>query len=83
MRAFNHYGAIGNKDVTTGFFWCNQAYSVDRICSLDSKRVKVSENLGATGVAPVAPVVTSLWPLMHHQSPSAATIQLHCMLFRI
>ena len=34
---------------------------VDRICPLNTlNRVKVSENLGATAVAPVAPVVTSL-----------------------
>ena len=33
---------------------------VGRICPLGRDRVKVSENLGATAVAPVAPVVTSL-----------------------
>ena len=33
---------------------------VGRICPLGWDRVKVPENLGATGVAPVAPVVTSL-----------------------
>ena len=33
---------------------------VGRICLPGGDRVKVSENLGATAVAPVAPVVTSL-----------------------
>ena len=33
---------------------------VDRICPPGEDRVKVSENLGATAVAPVAPVDTSL-----------------------
>ena len=33
---------------------------VGRICPLGWNRVKVSENVGATVVAPVVPVVTSL-----------------------
>ena len=35
---------------------------VGRICPPGGDRVKVSENLGATSVAPVAPVDTSLRP---------------------
>jgi hypothetical protein len=44
---------------------------VGRICPLGLDRVKdkVSENLGATAVAPVVPVVTSLRKKLQHQLP--------------
>ena len=44
---------------------------VDRICPLG--RVKKSVNLGATTVAPVAPVVTSLPRLSGNQIPFGGT----------
>ena len=37
-----------------------QCGMVGKICPPSEDRVKVSENLGATSVAPVAPVITSL-----------------------
>ena len=43
-----------------GKFLAATSLMVGRICPLGWDWVKVSENLGATLVAPVAPVVTSL-----------------------
>ena len=48
---------------------------VGRICPLGRDRVKVSENLGATAVAPVAPVVTSLPPKTNENKSHSSKIE--------
>ena len=48
------------KDVTTGKYLLRPLRWWAESAPLSWDRVKVSENLGGTAVAPVAPVVTSL-----------------------
>ena len=52
---------VSNKD-REGIFWCNLCHVGAESAPSGWNRVKVSENVGATAVAPVAPAL-QIYPL--------------------